>query len=147
MALGQRLDRCQVVGKVQGKERHQRFDRGGDAFVYSGRTSVLRTTEDDTVSSRRDPHIPGVFFDPADDVVDRLSMGDRAPPLMRAQHLSGRVPANEAGFGSEAFDLALAEENRLVLPALHVTGELDAGGAGIDDEKATFHCGFTPRPP
>jgi hypothetical protein len=44
-------------------------------------------------------------FDPADDMVDRLGVRDRAWPLVLSQHFAGRVLADETRFGSSTWPL------------------------------------------
>ena len=60
MPLGQRLDRSQVVRKVQREERHELFYLGDDMFVQFGGARVGCTTEDHAMSGRRYADVPGV---------------------------------------------------------------------------------------
>src|SRR5512132_3051331 len=56
---------------------------------------------------------------------------------MLAEDRTSGVLTDEARLRSEAFHLASTEEDKLVPGG--VSGEFDAGRAGVDDEEAGFH--------
>jgi len=145
-ALEDRFDRRQVRRLVKRRQRFQRPQILQDLRRDHHGAGVPRPSVDDAMADAEDPAAAEVGTEPGGQGVERAPpVSDRADRLVMGEDLPRAVLRGQTGRGSYPLDLAL----RLQAPALAfrpaVDAELDARGAGVEDESVVVHGGHTRR--
>jgi hypothetical protein len=135
------LDRRQIIGLMQGRQRDQTLDPGNDRIVDEDRCGEAGAAVDDTMADGRRHLAVKLLRQPVEDMIEggsgiaelrrRPALIDQAPPILAL----GR----EMGIGADAFDLSLEPPLEPLAALRRKELKFDARTAGVEDQDRSTH--------